>query len=275
MFDRLLAAFGRAIVKYITAEIPGYKPTTTVPFARLRDTLEIGDVLLVEGNTRVATAIKYLTQSTWSHSAVYVGDMTGATTADGEPKVLIEVDVAKGCVASPLSEYAAAHTRICRPVGLGLEERRRVARFMIDHLGTQYDMRNVIDLARYLVPTPPVPVMFRRRMIALGSGDPTRAICSTLIAEAFAALRYPVLPEITWVRAEVPPAERAASGWTQEHEILHIRHYSLYTPRDFDLSPYFAIVKPTIEGGFDYRLLEWGEPAPIGGLPPPAPGTAG
>ena len=41
-------------------------------------------------------------------------------------------------------------------------------------------------------------------------------------------------------------------------EILHIRHYSLFTPRDFDLSPYFRIVKPTIEFGFDYKQIEWG-----------------
>jgi hypothetical protein len=39
--------------------------------------------------------------------------------------------------------------------------------------------------------------------------------------------------------------------------VLHIRHHSLYTPRDFDLSPYFRIVKPTLEYGFDYKLLTW------------------
>lgn len=268
MFDRLSAAIGRALVGYLTAEIPGYRPTTTVPLEQLRATLEVGDVLLVEGNTRVASAIKYLTQSTWSHSAVYVGAMTGTRTASGEPHALIEVDVAKGCIAAPLSEYASAHTRICRPVGLDAAGRRTVARFMIEHLGTAYDMRNIVDLARYLLPAPPVPVKFRRRMIALGSGDPTRAICSTLIAEAFAALGYPVLPEISRVRAHVPPSERAPAGSSQEREVLHIRHYSLYTPRDFDLSPYFDIVKPTIATGFDYHTLEWGEPAPIGGLPP-------
>ena len=40
-------------------------------------------------------------------------------------------------------------------------------------------------------------------------------------------------------------------------EILHIRHHSLYTPRDFDISPFFAIVKPTIETGFDYKQMMW------------------
>lgn len=260
MFDRLFATIGRAIIAYITAESPGYRPTTTVNPSLLRATLQVGDVLLVEGNTRVATAIKYLTQSTWSHAAVYVGDLAGRDAA-GRMRELVEVDVAEGCIAVPLDSYAEVHTRICRPVGLDAAGRARVARFMVEHVGLKYDIRNVIDLGRYLLPTPPVPVAFRRRMIALGSGDPTRAICSTLIAQAFAMLRYPVLPDVT---RDGPPPGAAPSGWTQTREVLHIRHYSLYTPRDFDLSPYFAVVKPTIEAGFDYRALEWADPAPLG-----------
>ena len=35
--------------------------------------MEPGDILLVEGNQRVSSAIKYLTQSTWSHAAFYLG----------------------------------------------------------------------------------------------------------------------------------------------------------------------------------------------------------
>jgi hypothetical protein len=36
-------------------------------------------------------------------------------------------------------------------------------------------------------------------------------------------------------------------------------------PRDFDISPYFAVVKPTLEAGFDYRALTWArEAAPAG-----------
>ena len=49
---------------------------------------------------------------------------------------------------------------------------------------------------------------------------------------------------------------------TQRSEILHIRHHSLYAPRDFDLSPYFEIVKPTLEAGFDYRRLRWADAPP-------------
>ena len=42
-------------------------------------------------------------------------------------------------------------------------------------------------------------------------------------------------------------------------EFLEIRHHSLFAPRDFDLSPYFMIVKPTLEAGFDYTRLNWYE----------------
>jgi len=123
----------------------------------------------------------------------------------------------------------------------------------IAHLGMQYDMKNVWDLARYLLPQPPVPARWRRKMIALGSGDPTKAICSSLIAEAFEVVGYPVLPVVTLDKRE-DGAQAAAA-----REIFHIRHHSLYAPRDFDVSPYFEIVKPTLAQGFDYRAIEWSE----------------
>ena len=85
-------------------------------------------------------------------------------------------------------------------------------------------------------------------MIAFGSCDPTKIICSALIAQAFDAVRYPILPRIT----------RAGSRQARR-EILHIRDSSLYMPRDFDISPYFEIVKPTIIHGFDYTALHWAD----------------
>jgi hypothetical protein len=36
-----------------------------------------------------------------------------------------------------------------------------------------------------------------------------------------------------------------------------VRHHSLFAPRDFDVSPYFEVIKPTIEAGFDYQSLVW------------------
>ncbi len=114
-------------------------------------------------------------------------------------------------------------------------------------------MKNIIDLMRYLFPYPPVPVFFRRRMLALGSGDPTKAICSTLIAQAFQSVKYPILPTIELQKIQ------SGEATFQEKEIYHIRHYSLFTPRDFDISPYFKVIKPTIEAGFNYKEIFWAD----------------
>jgi hypothetical protein len=213
----------------------------------LRGLVQEGDVLLVEGNSRISGIIKYLTQSTWSHAALYVGPINCACEADGEPHVLIEANVGEGVISAPLSKYFPYHSRLCRPVGLSYEDRVTVCRYAINRIGFGYDTKNIVDLMRYLIPLP-VPQRWRRRMIAFGSGDPTKIICSALIAQAFGAVRYPILPKIT----------RAGSR-NARREILHIRDSSLYMPRDFDISPYFEIVKPTIARGFDYLSLHWAD----------------
>jgi len=242
---------GGAIARYLSKRSQTYAPPSTSNPVALAKTLQIADVLLVEGDTRISGVIKYLTQSTWSHAALYVGNVNEAPGED--PPVLLEADLVAGVRLLPLSEYARMHTRICRPVALDAHGREEVVRIALQRLGAAYDLKNVIDLARYLFPTPPVPARWRRRILALGSGDPTRAICSTLIAEAFQRVRYPILPEIDRVAA------LRRDGKTRIREIHHIRHYSLFAPRDFDISPYFAIVKPMIEAGFDYRQIVWGD----------------
>ncbi|MGH8764978.1 MAG: lipo-like protein, partial [Burkholderiales bacterium] len=116
--DSLLVWLGRRLAKYLTTPLKQGARAATSPQEKLAGALLPGDVLLVEGNTRVSMAIKYMTQSTWSHSALYIGDALGPAAADEEPKVLIEADLHAGVRAVPLSQYAGLHTRICRPVGL-------------------------------------------------------------------------------------------------------------------------------------------------------------
>jgi hypothetical protein len=55
------------------------------------------------------------------------------------------------------------------------------------------------------------------------------------------------------------PRRKAASanGEATEEELLFARHYSHFTPRDFDLSPYFAVIKPTLQQPFNYKALKW------------------
>jgi Permuted papain-like amidase enzyme, YaeF/YiiX, C92 family len=244
---QVLDVIGRVIARYLERPVQGYEPFTFGDPAALRESLEPGDVLLVEGNSHISRVIKYLTQSTWSHAALYVGPIEGANTQEGEPHVLIEAEIGQGVVSAPLSKYYPYHTRICRPIGLSLEDCRTVCSYAIERIGFDYDLRNIIDLMRYLIPLP-VPQRWRRRMIALGSGTPTRLICSALIAQAFEAVRYPILPKITQLESEAA-----------RRDILEIRHSSLYAPRDFDISPYFKIVKPTLEEGFDYKRVDWAD----------------
>jgi hypothetical protein len=248
----MLDAIGKVIARYLQHEAIGFEPFTPSDPEHLNEVMEPGDVLLVEGNNRISGVIKYLTQSTWSHAALYVGPIDGAFEPDGEQHVIIEANIGEGVVTAPLSKYFVYHTRICRPVGLSFEDRNTVCRYAINRVGFGYDTKNIVDLMRYLIPLP-IPQKWRRQMIAMGSGDPTRIICSALIAQAFEAVRYPILPKVT--QAGSRKARRA---------ILHIRDSSLYMPRDFDISPYFAIVKPTIEEGFDYTMLHWADkPKPL------------
>jgi hypothetical protein len=242
-----LNRIGRSIARYLERPEAGYEPFTPSDPGALRTVLRPGDVLLVEGNNHISGVIKYLTQSTWSHAALYVGPIGERTAADGEPLVLVEANLGQGVVGAPLSKYRDFHTRICRPVGLTEDDCARVCTFAAERIGFDYDVKNIFDLLRYLCPLP-VPQRFRRRMIALGSGDPTRIICSALIAQAFEHVRYPILPKITHLESE-----------TARRDILEIRHSSLYAPRDFDISPYFQLVKPTVEAGFDYRRLSWAD----------------
>ncbi|HVA54575.1 MAG TPA: YiiX/YebB-like N1pC/P60 family cysteine hydrolase [Gammaproteobacteria bacterium] len=245
MLRKLQNYLGRALARYLTQPVRTYELFAVSDVTILRKVLQPADIILIEGNTRISTAIKYLTQSTWSHACMYIGEAQGPNRSD-----LVEADLIQGVIAVPLEKYAGFNLRICRPFGLTGADQSRVVESIVSQLGKRYDLKNVIDLMRYLLPTPPVPVRFRRRLMAFGSGDPTRGICSTMIAQAFQAVRYPILP-------------RSASGCTEigheisESDCLDTRHYSHFTPRDFDLSPYFAVVKPTLEMQFKYKQLHW------------------
>lgn len=244
---------GRLLAGYLTGPSAAHYanvPTDQIALARI---LRPGDVLLIDGRQRISSAIKYLTQSTWSHAALCVVAEDPSSEIRTE---LVEADAVEGVRRIPLTAFSGLHTRICRPVGLSPQEIDSVIGFALYHVGDGYDLANVIDLARYLFPTPPVPSSWRRRMLALGSGEPSKAICSTLIAQAFQSIRYPILPEITRSLSSDPACERCI------REVLHIRRYSLYTPRDFDVSPFFQIIKPSIVEAFDHRQLSWGNRLP-------------
>lgn len=247
------SSLGQRLARFLARSRHVHGTAAPADLTQLQACLRPGDVLLVEGNSRISTAIKYLTQSTWSHAALYVGPHSGLTGAPGDSACFVEADTVDGVRAVGLSTFAGLHVRVCRPASLSAEDARRLVDHAIGRIGHRYDLRNIFDLARFLIATPPVPVQWRRRLLVLGSGDPTRAICSTLIAQAFESVRYPILP-IVETRPRGDPQCPACVD-----EILHVRHHSLFVPRDFDVSPYFTIIKPTLADGFDHRRLTWSE----------------
>jgi len=248
----LLNKIGRRLAAYLEKPSGDIQPSTCQPDL-LASTIRVGDVLLVDGSSRISTAIKYLTQSTWSHAALCIADDSNNEDPSCDNIILVEADVLDGIRTIPLSHYANLHTRICRPVGLNDDEVERAIEFAKDQVGHQYDMKNVFDLMRYLIQTPPVPTRWRRKMIVLGSGDPTRAICSSFIAKTFQSIRYPILPDIFFEKSKY------SHNKAYYNEVLQIRHHTLFVPRDFDMSPYFNIVKPTLHKGFDPHNIEWSE----------------
>jgi Permuted papain-like amidase enzyme, YaeF/YiiX, C92 family len=242
---------------------------------KLKATIRPGDVLLVDGDQRVSQAVKYLTQSSWSHSALFIGDALLRKRPERRGELLrkhgrdarymiVEALVDKGVVASPLSKYLDLNIRICRPVGLRPEDLEIVLDHVVSKIGYTYDRRNFFDLTRYLLPFHFVPPGLRNDALHFGGGVDTETICSTLLAEAFAKVRFPILPVPVRQKGRTAgerfrqqilgrPTRRAWSG------LLRARHPTLSVPRDFDLSPYFDIVKFSArdEAAFDYRKLQW------------------
>jgi hypothetical protein len=244
----------------------------------LKRTLRKGDVLLVEGDQRISQVIRYLTQSSWSHCALYVGDellQREPTRADelrarfGEnaQHLLIEAEAGEGVTISPLAKYERYNIRICRPQGLHREDVDAVMAHVIDHLGVRYNVRHIFELARFFFPVSLVPRRWRRAALTFGSSRSGRAaICSTMIADAFSRVGYPILPEVVLIDAGAPgPWWRRWLGYHNGPSSVRFRRAStaVITPRDFDLSPYFEVVKFNHLGDprFDYRQIVW-EDAP-------------
>jgi permuted papain-like amidase YaeF/Yiix C92 family enzyme len=264
----------REITRMLTTPLPHYERRVANDLDKLKRHARKCDVILVDGDERVSLVIKYLTQSSWSHVAVYVGDEPlrrdperraelEAAFGDEAEHLIVEA-LMEGVVLSPLSKYLRHNMRVCRPTSLRREDRDRVLDELLSRVGHQYDLKNIVDLARYFFPVSLVPRRFRARALTIGSGEPTAVICSSMIAAAFQNVGFPILPRVE--RVDEPPvpanplvrvfrrgANRASRFFKQPPPMV--------TPRDFDLSPYFEIVKFNLfeEVRFDYRKIVWAD----------------
>ena len=242
MITSISRGIGSRLAAFLSKSISGYQRLDTVTIEDVAAVLRTGDIVLVEGNTRISTAIKYLTQSSWSHSCLFIGNKGDSA----EDATLLEADLRQGVRIVSLKHYENFNLRICRPVGLTEEDTQSLLQHARSKIGYKYDLKNIIDLVRYLIQKPAVPNRYRRAMIALGSGEPTKAICSTLIAESFQSINYPILPK-----------REQQQNYAGRVPLYYKHHFTHFTPRDFDLSPYFKVIKPTIEKDFDFHDLRW------------------
>lgn len=253
MFQKLKAA----LIQWLTYEPPN-RGFPLCDFERILYEVRPCDVLLIEGRSHVSNVIKQITQSPWSHSCLYIGRVHDIDDKQLQNKLIDEYHVepnvqlviegflGKGTILTPLETYRQDHIRICRPRGLSRQDAQEVIAYALGQLGKPYDVRQIFDLARFLIPWSFMPGRWRSSLFEKHIGENTKTVCSTMIAEAFAAVDFPILPSI------------------KKHEETGIeliqRNPKLFTPRDFDYSPFFEIIKyPFIElteRGI-YRNLPW------------------
>ncbi len=282
---RLLDRMSDWAVGLLTKPLKSYALHIPNDLAALKRHIRKGDVILVEGNERISECIKYLTQSSWSHSALYVGDepirrdpeMKAPLVAQfGEEAnfLVVEAIVEAGVVLSPLAKYRDFNIRVCRPFNLSAADLAEVMDEAIRSVGDTYDLRNVIDLMRYFLPVSLVPPRFRRQALQFGSGEATRAICSSVIASSFNRVKFPIVPNYEQLPPQaVSPKRRlwpigSKTTGALQYGKLRMVSPTLITPRDFDLSPYFEIIKFNIIENmrFDYHKILWVDakpPAPV------------
>jgi permuted papain-like amidase YaeF/Yiix C92 family enzyme len=267
-------------VRLLTKPLDGYLLHIPNDMGNLRRFVRKGDVILIEGNERISEVIKYLTQSSWSHSTLYVGDeplrrdpelkrQLLEKFGDEANHLVVEALVESGVTLSPLSKYRDFNMRVCRPYNLAAADLKLVIDEAMAAVGATYDIRNVVDLARYFFPVSLVPRRFRRRALQFGSGEPTRVICSSLIAECFQSVRFPIVPSFEELPVDSTPLRGLrrllARPDARRYGVLRPVSPTLITPRDFDLSPYFEVVKFNVieDLKFDYRKIVWADDEPV------------
>ena len=227
-------------------------------FTRVCQEIQRADVLLIEGRSKASLIIKHVTQSPWSHAALYIGRVTDITdptfrriiehhsSHPPDTQLIIESEIGQGTMVSAIDRYRYDHMRILRPRGLSKSSVPEVIDYAISRIGRSYDLRHLLDLMRFLFPWGLLPRHWRSTLFQHNALQPTKDICSTMIANAFHSVHYPILPVIRKNEAK-------------EMELIE-RNVNLFTPRDFDYSPYFDIIKypilPVDEQG-EYKNLNW------------------
>jgi len=159
--SNVLSWIGKEVVEWLTIDPPNIKQSIG-DFKALQFNIRPADVLLVSGSSRVSTIIQDITHSSWSHVAIYLGrlnDITDKDTrehvramydGDESDQLIIEPMPDKATIISNLATYASSNVRLCRPSGIAPTDISIVINFAVAHLGMDYDIRQILDLGRYM-----------------------------------------------------------------------------------------------------------------------------
>jgi hypothetical protein len=248
----------KGLYQWLTHE-PKTSEVMPYDYKRLKYEIRPGDVLLIEGRSRVSSIIRRVTQSSWTHAALYIGRQIDfeddelqsivAKRIDKKPnrRLVIEGMLDKGTIVSTLSTYRNHHIRICRPIGIAPDDLQKVVAYAVRSLGQPYNVRHLLDLMRFMLPWGLLPRRWGSTLFRTASGEPESDICSSLIAKAFSSVQFPILPYIKM-------------NGDESMEVFH-RNPHLYSPKDFDFSPYFNIIKYPLFNPEEplpyYRRLPW------------------
>ena len=249
----------QVIVNWLNEEVEN-TDLPLVDFKQMCEEIRPGDVILFEGQSRVSNIIKLITQSSWTHAAIYIGRLYEIVSPinksilkqyyHGDPhhNLIIESVLGKGTIVSNLHKYKNDHFRICRPTGITLNDSYRIIDYVIGKLGTEYNVRQLLDLGRFFLPYSFLPRRWRSSLFMHHIGSATKMVCSTMISKAFQSIKFPILP----VR------QVDSDGCTN----FYMRNPRLITPKDFDFSPFFSIIKYPLYGLEHralYRQMPWNE----------------
>ena len=265
--NKFTIRFGRYLTRRLETRSGGYHQRIYNNLENLKKYIRKGDVVLVEGRSRLSQIIKLFSQSHWSHISMYVGDELIkkdsplrekylAVYGDAAEHLVIEAFTGLGVVASPLIKYKDYNLRVCRAFGIKSSDLRTVINEVISNLGKSYDQQNIIDIALMLLPRWLNPFQRQSIVACLGHCSTYKVICSGMIANAFQKVGYPVNPALKQFSDDENNLSQNPYG-----SKLVMRHHSQILPRDFDLSPTFKIVKFNIVKGrkFKYKNLPWDE----------------
>ena len=241
MFKAIRNWLWQYIVNWLNTEVSASTTQDTYDFDQLILDARPADVILFEGRSRVSEVIKLITLSPWTHAALYIGSVNSIKNAkaraqvrrfyDGDPTepLVIESLLGYGTVLNPLSKYRNDHLRVCRASHLSLSDRNNITPFALEHLGIDYDVRQLLDLMRLMFPYGILPKRWRSTLFQHNVGKPTNIVCSSLIARCFQHVHYPILPII---RTDKNDQVR-----------FYKRNFRLFVPGDFDYSPFFDVKK--------------------------------